>query len=422
MIKSLSWTLSGNIIYAASQWGVLIILSRLGSPETVGKFSLALSITAPVILFFNLDLRNIQATDANTKFNFNDYLGLRIRTTIIAFIFIIIITLIMSSSLESKLVVVIIALSKSFESISDVIYGFMQYQNRMDIIAKSIIIKGVSSLVVVLFVFSITKNLALSMLALSFVWGFIMLKHDLYNAIKIINEQNTNFNHFENIEYHKLFFFKNQDVRTDIKLIKIAWPLGIVSTITSVIINVPKYMISYFLGDKQLGIFTNLSSLMLIGSTVSVAASQVAIPKLAKYFANRNFRDFLKLSTRVFLSGIAIGVISVTICMFKGDFLLDFIFGHEYEGYGIVLVNLMIGATFAYGLWFMSPTMTAVGQFSIQLPLFIGVLVVAIISSYYLIPTSGLVGAANSFTYSVLAQGIGSLLIVLWTLGRYKNM
>src|SRR5438067_13811448 len=71
-----SWTMAGNLVYAASQWGILVVLARMGKPEAVGQFSLGLAITAPIMLFAGLQLRAVQATDARHLFQFADYAGL----------------------------------------------------------------------------------------------------------------------------------------------------------------------------------------------------------------------------------------------------------------------------------------------------------------------------------------------------------
>ena len=63
-----SWTIAGDVIYAACQWGMLIVLAKLGSPEMVGQFALGLAVTAPVIIFANLALRQIQSTDVRNEF------------------------------------------------------------------------------------------------------------------------------------------------------------------------------------------------------------------------------------------------------------------------------------------------------------------------------------------------------------------
>src|SRR4051794_16358727 len=59
-----TWTFVGNVIYAACQWGMLVVLAKVARPETVGNFALALAVTAPVIMLTNLQLRAVQATDA----------------------------------------------------------------------------------------------------------------------------------------------------------------------------------------------------------------------------------------------------------------------------------------------------------------------------------------------------------------------
>lgn len=68
------WTFIGNVVYAGCQWGMLVVLTKLGSPEMVGQFALGLAITAPVFRFADLRLRNVQATDTRREYLFGDYL------------------------------------------------------------------------------------------------------------------------------------------------------------------------------------------------------------------------------------------------------------------------------------------------------------------------------------------------------------
>src|SRR5690349_21224091 len=72
------WTFLGNVVYAGCQWGMLVVLAKLGSPEIVGQFALALAVTAPVFMFTNLQTRGVQATDARKEYAFGDYLALRL--------------------------------------------------------------------------------------------------------------------------------------------------------------------------------------------------------------------------------------------------------------------------------------------------------------------------------------------------------
>src|ERR1700739_2752286 len=82
------WTLGGNVIYTASQWGMLSILAKRGSPAIVGVFALGLAVSAPVFMFCNLQLRSVQATDAQTRYQFADFFVLRSVCTLAALLFI----------------------------------------------------------------------------------------------------------------------------------------------------------------------------------------------------------------------------------------------------------------------------------------------------------------------------------------------
>jgi len=80
---SFSWTLAGNVVYAATQFGMLSVLAKLGNPSIVGQYALGLAITAPVFMLTNLQLRGVQATDARNQYEFADYFTLRCLCTLV---------------------------------------------------------------------------------------------------------------------------------------------------------------------------------------------------------------------------------------------------------------------------------------------------------------------------------------------------
>ena len=82
--SNFAWALAGNVGYAACQWGMIVVLARLGNSFLVGQFSLGLAIATPVLMFANLHLRAMQATDARRLYRFSEYRRLRIATTLAA--------------------------------------------------------------------------------------------------------------------------------------------------------------------------------------------------------------------------------------------------------------------------------------------------------------------------------------------------
>src|SRR3954465_14084130 len=69
-----SWTFAGNVVYAGCQWGMLMVLAKVGNPLMVGQDALGLAVTAPVVMLSNLQLRGVLATDARDTHRFNTYL------------------------------------------------------------------------------------------------------------------------------------------------------------------------------------------------------------------------------------------------------------------------------------------------------------------------------------------------------------
>ena len=134
--QNFSWTFVGNGVYQACQWGMLVVLAKLTSPEAVGQFALGLAVCAPVVMLTNLQLRAVQATDARGEYEFADYLGLRLLMTGLALAVIAGVALVAYSSVTT-LVILAVGLAKSFEALSDVLYGLLQQRERMDRIAKS---------------------------------------------------------------------------------------------------------------------------------------------------------------------------------------------------------------------------------------------------------------------------------------------
>src|SRR5262249_21571016 len=66
--SNFSWSLVSNIVYAGCQWGMLLVTPRLGSPEMLGQFALALAVTPPALAFGNLKARGVQASDARREY------------------------------------------------------------------------------------------------------------------------------------------------------------------------------------------------------------------------------------------------------------------------------------------------------------------------------------------------------------------
>ena len=241
------------------------MLAKLGSPEMVGEFALGLTIAAPVFMFTNLQLIHIQATDAKQQYLFSDYFSLRLISTTVGLFSIGIITLIAGYTWQVSLVILLVSLAKAFESISDVFYGLIQQQERMDRIAMSLMIKGPLSLLMLGLGLYLSGSVIWGVVGLVFSWAIVALGFDVRSGKSILKNQRKTGD--DSLPSTKLQFSWNHQ-----KLIKLAWlalPLGLGMLLISLNVNIPRFFIEQNLGERELGFFAAIAYLMVAGNMVN---------------------------------------------------------------------------------------------------------------------------------------------------------
>jgi len=428
--RNFSWTFTGHLVYAASQWGMLVLLAKLGSPEMVGQFTLGLAVTAPAIMFTNLQLRQIQATDAKGEYVFSDYLGLRLIATALGFLIIAGITLKAGYRWETSLVILAIALAKAFESISDVFYGLIQQHERMDRIAIALMIKGPLSLLLLGIGVSLTGSVVGGSLGLAVAWGLVLFGWDLPNGRLILN------NSSQGREREDLLvadaepansqnpLYPRWEGKTLGKLVWLALPLGLVMMLISLNTNIPRYFLERYLGERELGIFSAISYLMVAGNMVVSALAQSASPRLAKYYAAGNSTAFRTLLFKLVGVGLMLGAGGVFVAVVAGRPILTLLYKPEYAERADLFAWLMVVAGIGYVSSFLGYGITAARYFQVQMPLFALVTAASGIACLWLIPTRGVQGAVIALIVGAMVQAVFSFAVIayaLYRLDRYQG-
>src|SRR5437016_3799520 len=128
---NLLWTSGGTVLYAGCNWAMLSAIAKLGTPEMVGEFALALALSYPVLMLAQMNLRAVVATDARGEHHFRDYRALRIGATLLGILVLAAIGAIRYKRGVAALIV-LVAIGQGIEGISDIYYGLMQQHERMD--------------------------------------------------------------------------------------------------------------------------------------------------------------------------------------------------------------------------------------------------------------------------------------------------
>jgi O-antigen/teichoic acid export membrane protein len=403
-----SWIFIGNAVYAACQWGMLVVLAKLGSPEMVGQFTLGLAVTAPVIMFTNLQLRAVQATDTKRQYLFSDYLGLRLCSTGLAMLLIAAIIITSGYGWETSLVILVVGLAKAFESISDVFYGLIQQNERMDRIAMSLVIKGPLSLLLLGIGIYISGSVIWGVVGLAVAWAMVLVGYDLRSGALMLNQMAQ--------------LQPRWKLKKLVKLICLCLPLGFVMMLISLNTNIPRYFIERYLGERELGIFAALAYLMVAGNIVVDALGQSASPRLAKYYATGNSIAFRMLLLKLVGIGALLGGTGVLVALVAGRQILTLLYQPEYAQQADLFVLLMIVALMGYMSSFLGYGMTAARYFFIQMPLFAVVTSTSAIACFWLIPNMGLSGAVIALFIGTLVQGGINVGVILHALHKLKTL
>jgi O-antigen/teichoic acid export membrane protein len=393
--SNFSWTLAGNVVYAGSQWGILVVFARAGNPEAVGVFSLGLAISAPIMLFAGLQLRAVQATDARRAVPFADYAGTRTLTTSAAVLLICSIGLVAYRGATAATIAAL-ALSKGIESLSDIVYGLWQLQERMDLMAQSLMLRGGLSLAAAALCFILWHSVWAAVCGMAAAWAGVFAFFDLRHATGARGIMGS---------------YNWAAIK---RLLRIGFPLGIVTMLISLNSNLPRYLISGMRGVRELGIFSALSYTLLAGATIVNALGQSTMPRLAAYWAHGRRHEFRRLVGQLLALGLLLGTAGIVVAAVAGGPILKVLYGAEYAESSGLFVWLMIAAALTYLTSFAGYSLMATRYFRCQLPLFGSTTLLMLASCTWLVKAHGARGAAQAMAAVGVVQLMAILGILKW--------
>lgn len=407
-----SWMLAGSVVYSACQWGELVVLTKLGSPTMVGQFALGLSIVVPIMALATLKTRLVQATDAQGDYTYAHYLTLRLLTTGLAAVCLVGAVVLSDYDRDTNLVILAVMVAKAIESISDIVYGLFQQQERMDRMAKSLLLRGPLSLIALGLGVKLTGEVFWGVMAMALVWGLVLVLYDFRNAALLSREHESSVRGKGHPVTWRDGLQMNWEWRSLMSLAWLALPLGIVVALESFSANIPRYFVERELGLYFLGIFAALAYLKRAGVIVVTALGLSASSRLAVYFAGGERRAFWRLLLKLVALGAAVGLAGLLLIALFGEPLLSLMYQPEYARYGTVMLVLMAASAVDYMATSLDYGVTAARCFRRQMVLYALMVGAILVCSAYLIPLWGLMGAALAMLITSGIRATGSLVIL----------
>jgi O-antigen/teichoic acid export membrane protein len=379
--------------FAAGQWALLSLVAKIGGGEMLGQYALAVAVATPVAMLFHLNLRATLATDSGGLHPFGDYLAVRLTTAAAGAVAIAAVAALSGYAYPESAAILLAGFAQLIENVSDIFYGALQRRERMDKIARSMIARAALAAVGLAMALWLTHNLLAAMSAMVIARLLVLLFYD--RRVGTAGER-----------------LERTGRKTEWHLLRTALPLGFVLMLISLNNNVPRYAIERYLGVRELGAFAAVAAFVGIGTTAVGALGHSAMPRLARYYAERNRAAFKKLAAGVLGMAFLIGVAGVVTAWVIGGFALRLVYRPEFAAYKGLLVEVMAVAVLGYIAIALGYVITSVRAFDPQLPLFVVVALASAAASWILVPRLGVHGAPVALAIAAAVQVAGELAIL----------
>jgi O-antigen/teichoic acid export membrane protein len=377
------WTFGGNVTYAVCQWGMIVALAKLGNSFMVGQFSLGLAVVTPVLIFANLDLRAVQATDSTRQFRFAEYLQLRITTTLVAVAVILALLLLGNYEKPTALVILAVGFAKAIETLSDIHYGLFQLNDRLDQTGMSMILRGVIAVVALCAAMQLTHQVLWASTCIAIGWLGSLLLFDMRNGRRVVRSTEL--------------LRSSRRARGLARLRNLLWlalPLGMGTTIASINLYMPRYFIHAKMGEHALGIFSAIGYATVAMTLVGDSLAQCVIPRMSRLYAAARMTEFRRLLTRLVIAAGVIGLVGLVLAHSLGRRFLTLVYSREYALNPSVFTLLTAAAAIQFAASMLTSGITSARCFRIQVPLFLIVAACTAAGCALWVPGKGLAGAA----------------------------
>ena len=334
--SNVQWTIVSYIAYGACQWLMLIAVARFGLPEMVGQFALAMAVTTPIILLIGLDLRAVQVTDQSNQYQFADFLSLRIATLCVAMIVIGLLSVGYGYRGERLLLIVVMGIAKCIEAVSDLCHGTLQQYEQFDKMAKARILRGVLGLLALAAGLYLFQSLVLATAMMALVWTGVLLWHDWPLLFDVLPQDQWSIS---------LWRFRQKDFW---RLLVVAIPTGVLGCQASLEQSLPRLYVDRYLGERELGIYSAVSSLIIAVMMIVNAVHCAVLPRIAKHVTDGQWGSTWSLLVKLSFFGAILGGISIVAVAVCGDWFLEVAFGSAYSEQSSLLTVLTVSATIRY--------------------------------------------------------------------------
>lgn len=391
--RAFGWSALGSYLFAAAQFGVLLVITATGPAVDVAAFLLALAVTTPLFMVLSMNLRAVLAAETGDGASLRTYIITRLLSSGLALALAILVAGFVGLGTEVGTAIVLMAVARSVEQMSNLAQGAYLFAERHKYVAVSQMGQAVLGYGAFSIAYIYFENLEGALLALGVGWLISAAFVDS-RLMGLVAGPLRQLRGSESI----------------LQLVRRSFPLGLERGATVLASYLP--LIALDLSSASVSVvaaFGVVTQTVRIVQVLARSTSFTLIPVLSKMYVARQFELFKSILLRAQVAALALGVASFAIAYSVGDALVEIVFGSAYVIRGLIEVATIAGIAVLF-LALVAAALISAQRFSLILG--IRAISIVITASVLLVavPSWGAIGAASAAAIgNALAACVGLL-------------
>ncbi|QDY90645.1 hypothetical protein E7Y32_10805 [Arthrobacter sp. UKPF54-2] len=374
------------------QAGLLIVFARFGSPETLGNYSLALAVTAPIFVFCEFGLRTVYLTHRGNQ-PFSAYLHVRLATLSLAMILTAAIGSIFLPEMSG--ILLLVSLLRAADSMGELYSAPLQRHGELPTILRAFSTNAALTIGVGIAVLAAFHNLYYVIAALIAVSGattLLLMKRPTDDLLPKMKSANAG---------------ARPRWEDHVSVVKAGLPTGISWGLLSLLSSIPQYFLAAYYSQVEVGYFAIILYVVVVVEIFLNAVSQSWIPRAKKLLADAPSFFVAVVKTAIVWTA-AFVPLSAAVCA-AAYVMLPIIFGSTYRIDWDEIIPLFGSLVVLPLVFFSAMALNVANSYVKALTTSIVAVALASAVAFLLIPGGGVPGALWVSFAALASRGVLSL-------------
>lgn len=182
--------------------------------------------------------------------------------------------------------------------------------------------------------------------------------------------------------------------------------IGLNGLVTALLLQVDTYILGFFEGEAQVGVYRFAMQLSLIGGFVYSSVNYLAANEVASYWSRHELAELRALSQKYAILSVVASTLFIFALAILGSWFISTTVGQEFSRARDLALVLMIGQAFSASVGVAANLLTMSGNERSYMQATLIALAISVCASVALVPYFGAIGAASANVLGTIALNI----------------